>query len=157
MIIQDLIDILHISSERLNSFNKTANDCDNLQLKMILNKEIDQTHNSILAIKRLVFERFDFTIAYETKGPLFSMWNEFKPTLDAADQSSQLLDFEMADLLTLQCYCLVITRPYIDDITKRLLEYHYQNHLVCYYNMKAFRRSYQKSSSETLYLSRKSA
>lgn len=157
LIIQDLIDILHISDERINDFNKTANNFDNLQINMLLRKEIDQTQNSILAIKRLVLERFDFSIGYETKGPLFSMWNEFKPTLDATDESTQLLDFEMADLLTLQCYCLVITRPYIDDITKSLLEYHYQNHLVCYYNIKAFRKSYQKSSSDILYPSRKSA
>jgi hypothetical protein len=156
--VQDLMDLLHIGHERVNAYNKIAYTCENLQLKMLLNQEMDQTRDSILAVKKLLHERFDILSEHETKGPLYGLWADFRPPFDAHDVHSQLLDFEMADLLTLQCYCLVITKPDIDSITKNLLEFQYQSTMLMYYNMKAFRHSYQKKRhSVALYPLLKSA
>ncbi len=151
MIIQDLMMmILHINHERVNACNKIAYGCEDLQLKMLLNQEMDQTRDSILGIKKLLHERFDVLTEYTTKGPSYTMWSDFRPTLDASDVSTQLLDFEMADLLTLQCYCLVITRPYMDSIAKNLLEFQYRSNLLTYSNTKAFRHSYRKKRNTTV-------
>src|SRR6188472_4405253 len=94
--VQDLMDILHISHERVNAYNKIAYTCENLQLKMLLNQEMDQTRDSILGVKKLLHERFGILFEHEAKGSLYALWADFRPTFDATDVSSQLLDFEMA-------------------------------------------------------------
>lgn len=145
LITQDLADILHINQERVNGYNKSAYNCQNMHLKMLLNRELDNARDSINSLRYLLADRFDIKSESENKGQLFSIWSDFKPSFDEADLNIQLHTFEMADLLTLQCYRLIIARPYIDDVSKNLLEFQYQKHLSIYNGMKAFRAAYRNS------------
>lgn len=145
LIIQDLADILHLNQERVTGYNKRAYSCPNMQLKMLLNRELDNARDSINSLRRLLVDRFEMESNPESKGQLFSIWSDFKPSFDEADLNIQLHTFEMADLLTLQCYRLIMGRPYLDDITKSLLEFQYQKHLSIYNSMKAFRAAYRNS------------
>jgi hypothetical protein len=142
---QDLADILHINQERVNGYNKSAYNCQNMQLKMLLNRELDNARDSINSLRHLLVERFEMGSEPENKGQLFSIWSDFKPSFDEADVNIQLHTYEMADLLTLQCYRLIIARPYIDDISKNLLEFQYQKHVSIYNGMKAFRAAHRTS------------
>ncbi|MBL7856512.1 MAG: hypothetical protein JNM57_02395 [Cyclobacteriaceae bacterium] len=154
---QDLMDIIHIHHERVAGFNKAAYSCENLHVKMLLNKEVDQTRDSISLVRRLLMGRFDTACEFSAKGPLFDMWKASKPAFDGVDVYAQLLDFELAGLLTLQCYCLAKERSYIDTISKDLLEFQYQDNLVSYHNMKVLRETLNKAKHLLLYPYKKSA
>ncbi len=159
LMIQDLADILHINQERVNGYNKSAYGCGNMHLKMLLNRELDNARDSIRSIKRLLNDRFETESEPKTKGQLFCIWSDFRPSFDEIDLNIQLHTFEMADLLTLQCYRLLIARPYIDTISKSLLEFQYQNHLSIYNSMKGFRAAYRNNIHPSMHYSagRKSA
>jgi hypothetical protein len=158
-IVQDLVDILHINQERVREYNKSAYGCDNIQLKMVLNRELDNARDSIITIKRLLRERFGIMDEIETCGQLFSMWSDFKPLFGEYGMNTLLLTLERADVLMLQCYKVVITRPYVDDISKDILEYQYQNNLSIYNTIKAFRETYRNTLNNSMmkYAPRKSA
>ena len=153
IIIQDLADILHIHQERVNGYNKRAYGCPNMQLKMLLNRELDNARDSINSLRRLLVDRFEIESEPKTKGQLFSIWSDFKPSFDDVDLNIQLHTFEMADLLTLQCYRLITGRPYIDEISKNLLEFQYQKHLAIYSSMKAYRAAYRNNANYAMHYS----
>ena len=145
LMIQDLADILHINQERVIGYNKSAYNCQNMLLKMLLNRELDNARDSINSLRHLLAERFEIKSEPENEGQLFSIWSDFKPSFDDIDLDIQLHTFEMADLLTLQCYRIIIARPYLDDISKNLLEFQYEKHVSIYNSMKVFRAAYRNS------------
>lgn len=158
LIIQDLADILQINQDRVIGYNKSAYSCENLHLKMLLNRELDHARDAIFSLKWLLSERFDTKTDIETTGQLFCMWSDFRPSFDEAGINTQLQAFEMADLLTLQCYRLAIAKPYLDIVSKNLLEFQYQNSVSIYANIKAFRQAYRNNLDSSMhYQQRKTA
>lgn len=143
LLIQDLSDMLHINEQRVIGFNKSAYGCGNLHLKMLLNREVDQARDAVFSLKQLLSHRFNTPSALESTGQLLSMWSDFKPSFNEAEINTQLHAFEMADLLTLQCYRLAIARPYLDVFSKNLLEFQYEKSVSIYATIKAFRQAYR--------------
>ncbi len=158
LIVQDLSDILHINQERAIGYNKSAYGCENLHLKMLLNRELDHARDAVFSLKRLLSQRFNTGSEIESTGQLLCMWSDFKPCFDEIGINTQLQAFEMADLLTLQCYRLAIARPYIDVVSKNLLEFQYQSSVSIYTNIKVFRQAYRNNLNSTMhYQPRKTA
>ena len=155
---QDLTDLLQINRERVKEYNTGAYRCENLQLKMLLNRELDNSRDLIFGLKQLLVKRFDIPSDSETRGHLFKLWSDFKPLIALSDPTSQLHSFQKSDLLTLQCYHLVIARPYMDVVAKHLLKFQYQNSLSLYNSLKLLREVYPNNPIITsVYSSRKSA
>ncbi len=159
LIVQDLADILHINQERAKEYNKSAYGCSNMQLKMVLNRELDNARDSIIIIKRLLREHFNIKTEIDNKGQLWSMWSDFKPSFGDFGINTLLLTFERADILMLQCYRVILTRPYLDSVSKIVLEFQYENNLSIFNTIKAFRANYRNTldDSLTVYEHRKSA
>ena len=147
LLIQDLTDILEINRQRVTGFNAGAYGCENLPLKMLLNRDLDNSRDSVLALKRLLFDRFEITSGLAPTGQLFRIWFDFKPSFDEVGMELLLPSVESADLLTLQCYRLLITRTYMDIISKNLLEFQYQNQLTIYTSLKGFRQTHMHCHS----------
>jgi uncharacterized protein (TIGR02284 family) len=146
--IQDLMDIIHISHDRANVYNKTAYECKNLPLKMLLNEEADQARDCAWGVKKLLHRRFSILSENPAAGPVYDVWASLRPSFSSNDEETLLSEFEMADLHTLQCYYMAIARPSVDPVTKNLLEFQYRNTLVAYNSMKAFRHSYGDKMKE---------
>lgn len=140
--LQDLSDLVQINAQRAEAYNKRAYLCNDLQLKMLLNREIDNARDHASALKRVIHERFEGKGPQETTGQLFHMWSDFSPTFQAEDFAIELHAFEMSDLLILQCYRLVLSRPYLDSTLRLLLECQYYNTNTIYITMKSFNESY---------------
>lgn len=145
LIVQDLTDILQMNKERVEAYNTSAYRCENLQLKMLLHRELDHSRDCILALKRELRDHYEITTDVASTGQLFAMWADFKPFMVATDLALCLECIEMTDLLTLQCYSFVIVRPYLAGYSKSLLEFQYQTSLSIYQSLKAFRGAYSNS------------
>lgn len=139
LVVQDLRDILHILQERVKGYNASAYNAENLQLKMLLHRELDNTRDCIIGIKRLLIEHFGGFSEEEITGHLFGIWSDFKPSFTETDLDLQFESFELADLLTIQCYQLLLSRPYLDSNSRNLLEFQYQNNLAIFKSIKSFR------------------
>lgn len=142
LLVQDLADILQMNRERVAAYNKSAYLCSDMHLKMLLNRELDNSRDNILAIKRLLMEHFGIDGEQENHGELFGLWADFKPSFDAADMSTQLLSFERADLLTLHCYHLLLSRTYVDITTKNLIEFCDLTNVAIYNSIKKYRENF---------------
>ena len=151
LIIQDLSDLLRINQERVLGFNKSAYGCENQHLKLLLNKEMDHARDNVSSLKRMLSERFSIESSTESTGQLFEIWSDFRPAFDNSIMSTQLHTYEMADSLTLQCYRLAIARPYLDTISKNLLEFQYQKSVSIHANIKAFRQAYQNNLNSAMH------
>lgn len=147
LIVQDLRDILQILQERVKAYNASAYNTENLQLKMLLHRELDNTRDCIIGIKRLLIEHFEGLSQEEITGHLFGIWSDFKPSFSETDLDLQFESFEMADLLTIQCYQLILSRPYLDSNSRNLLEFQYQNNLTVFKSIKNFRMAHSNMLS----------
>ncbi len=150
LILEDLADILHVNVERANGYNVSAYACENMPLKMLLNRELDNTRDSILSLRKLLRERFSTDTDPESNGQLRSIWSDFRPSFKEGDMNIQLHSYEMADLLTLQCYRVAMSRPHIDAISKSTLEFLYQNLLSVYTSVKAFRATHRNNVTQPI-------
>ncbi len=145
LIVQDITDILQMNKERVETYKTSAYSCENLQLKMLLHRELDHVRDCILALKRVLKDHYELSTDVATTGQLFAMWSNFKPSLIETELALRLEFIEMTDLLALQCYSLVISRPYLAGYSKSLLEFQYQTNLSIYQSLKAFRGSHSNS------------
>ena len=80
LVIQDLADILDINHERADMYNKFAYECQDLRLKILLNQEVDQARDCMLAIKKLLREHFTVLSENRGKGQVYSMWATYRPS-----------------------------------------------------------------------------
>ena len=142
LMLQDLSDLLHINIQRVDAYNKHAYLCSDIQLKNLLNREVDTARDNVSALKRVISTHFDERNEKELTGQLFCMWKDFSPSFDEPDFAIQLHAYEMSDFLTLECYQTVLARPYLDPIVKLLLECQYYNTQSIYTNMSSFREAY---------------
>jgi hypothetical protein len=140
--LQDLSDLLHINSHRADAYNKCAYLCEDMQLKMLLNREVDNCRDHVLALKRAIHDRFDGKGQLAITGQLFNMWSDSSPSFHAESFAVELSAFETSDFLVLQCYLLVLSRPYLDSTLKLLLECQCSNSNTIYSGMKAFNESF---------------
>ncbi len=138
-LLQDLADMHRIHQERAVYFNACAYACSHLPLKTMLHRELDNTRDSIYALNKLFYGRFDDVALPEAKGRLYSKWLRFKPSFQATPNVQQVGAFEMADAVLLQCFKTMLARQSIENVTKKLLEFQYENHLALYESMKAFK------------------
>lgn len=142
LLIQDLADIVQMNRERVAAYNKSAYHCSDMHLKMLLNRELDNGRDNILAVKRLLMEHFGIDGEHQSHGELFYVWSEFKPSFEEADMSAQLLSFERADLLMVHCYHLLLSRAYVDITTKNLIEFCDLTNVAIYNSIKKFRENF---------------
>ena len=142
LLVQDLTDIVQVNRERVAAYNKCAYHCSDMVLKMLLNRELDNSRDNILAIKRLLMEHFGIDGEQENRGELFCFWTAFKPSFEEADMTTQLLSFERADLLTLHCYQLLLSRTCLDTTTKNLIEFCDLTNTAIYNSIKKFRENF---------------
>jgi hypothetical protein len=139
--VQDLADILRINRERTNIFTKAAYYCENLPLKTLLNREVDNSSDSAIGIRRLLINHCEIESEPKMAGPVFLMWLDFKPSFPEPVLRIQLQSFVVADLVTLRCYQLMMASDYMDGVSKNLLEFQYQFHLNIYGKLKDFQLS----------------
>lgn len=160
LLVQDLADILQLNRERVAVYNKSAYYCSDMTLKMLLNRELDNSRDNILAIKRLLMEHFGIDGESENHGELFGVWTDFKPSFDEADMNAQLLSFERADLLTLHCYHLLLSRAYVDITTRNLIEFCDLTNVAIYHSIKKYRENFfnrQHGTNSPAYFSQQMA
>ncbi len=137
--IQDLSDILQIHKERADAYNTSAYACGHMLLKFMLHRELDNARDSIHSILRLLHERFADFKEPKTMGSLYTLWRESKPSFEEQEVIDQVNSFETADALTLQCYQIILASPSLDNISKSLLEFQYQNHHTIYESLKGLK------------------
>jgi len=143
MLIQDLTDMLRVNQERALNYNSSAYHCGDLQLKTLLHRELDNAWDTGIAIKRLLIDHFELPDTNsEDTGQVYSLWKDFSPSFGEGDLRVELQAFEMSDLLQLRCYALLLSRPYLDVITKNLIEYFNENSKALYKSVKNFRENY---------------
>jgi len=140
--LQDLSDLIQINSQRADAYNKCAYLCEDLQLKMLLNREMDNCRDHVLALKRAIHDRFDGKEQLANTGQLFNLWSNSSPSFRAESFALELCAFETSDYLVFQCYSLVLSRPYLDSTLKLLLECQCSNSNTIYSAMKAFNESF---------------
>ncbi len=137
--IQDLSDILQIHKERAAAYNTSAYACGHMLLKLMLHREVDNARDSTHSILRLLHDRFSDVKEPDTMGSLYTFWHDSKPSFEEQGVLSQLKSFEIADALTLQCYELMLGSPGLDNVSKRLLEFQYQNHQTIFESLKGLK------------------
>jgi len=144
LIVQDLADILRINQERATGYNKCAYSSLDLNLKTLLHRELDNARDTIFGIRRHLNDRFEINGSHDSIGEIYCLWYDLKPSFEVVSLDSQLESFEKADLLTLQCYHMVIARPYIDKHTRSLLEFYDQCTTSVYSSLHSFHEAYNQ-------------